>query len=58
MRCPKCGGRVEDARTAFLEIGEYDGDRYEHEFDAEGYFCDSCNITFWVAAGIIRPPAT
>lgn len=42
--CPNCGaeGTMVLKNTVFVEEGEYIGDRYEHECDANKYECSAC----------------
>ena len=57
MKCPKCGCKkwIKDARSGFIEVGEYNDAkmRYEFEDEVEGYSCTRCNITFWITQGTL-----
>ncbi len=51
--CPNCARIIEKnhgGRDGFIEIGRYDEhrDRYEEEYDLDGYRCTVCKQDFWV----------
>jgi hypothetical protein len=47
--CPKCYGKARDNGGVFYEKGEFDGDYYEEEGNADDYVCRSCGCRFFVA---------
>lgn len=47
--CPYCGGDdISVAANAFVEMGKFDGRRYEAEGDATGMRCNGCGGEFFV----------
>ena len=48
--CPNCGKQSAElkATDAFVEVGAYDGKRFEVEGDAVEYQCTTCGEAFYV----------
>lgn len=46
--CPQCGKEhtVHSVSSAFVEQGEYFGNSYEYEGDADHYLCNDCGYQF------------
>jgi len=48
IACPFClNDRIKEARSAFVEIGEYTGGHYEVELWVTEYRCGKCQKTFF-----------
>ena len=57
--CPSCGHpNAVPAAPAFLEIGAWDGKRYDEEFQADGHRCEDCGARFWIDTGPPRVGGT
>jgi hypothetical protein len=49
LTCPRCVSHdILEVGSGYVEVGEWDGKRYEEEFDLKRYQCDDCGQQFWI----------